>query len=157
MKGRWMNLNKENWCLVSRKMRERLDKTAPGLHFTWLSADFSHDGLVLLQTAATRDDEDGTKRIKVKCGDIWQRLCSRVYLFISFGWKHVALHHLVIFETLDASSVEVSAVALISQLLLFWTKSQFAFCKWSEWRVCHTCVYTHVGYILSELDSRPSF
>lgn len=42
-------------------MREWLDKTAPGLHFTWLSADFSHDELVLLWMAATRDethDED---------------------------------------------------------------------------------------------------
>lgn len=154
MKGRWMNLNKENWCPVSRKMRERPDKTPTGLHFTWLSADFSHDGLVLLWTAATREVEDGMMRIKVKFGNIWQHFCSQVYLFSSFGWKYVALNHLAIFETLDASSVEVSVVALSSQLLLFWTNSQFVFCKWSEWRVCHTCVYTHVGYILSELDCR---
>lgn len=46
-------------------MRERPDKTAPGLHFTWLSADFSLNRFVLLRIVATGDDEDGMMRIKV--------------------------------------------------------------------------------------------
>lgn len=79
MKGRWMNLIKEYWCLVSRKMKKQPDWTAPAnppsrasvlsrssLHFAWLSAKLLPIAALINSTLRS----NGNWFIDVKCSPI---------------------------------------------------------------------------------------